>query len=96
MTPATVVALVLVGSLATAWITWSFLLFSGALISGDRIARRCLRMLEIWMVVALGGFYVLRAKSPTERKLVLLVIGLMIATWLIQHARRLQARRRSQ
>ena len=96
MTHAALVALVLTGSLVTAFITWAFLLFSGALTAGELTARRCMWLLEIWMVVALGGFYVLTAKTPTERKLWEVTLGIIIAAWIFRGARARLARRKEQ
>ena len=93
MTHAAVVAMLLAGSLITAFITWAFLVFSGAATSQEPIAHRCLRLLEIWMWVALGAFYALVAKGSMERKLWLVVVALGITVWMFRHGRSLLARR---
>jgi hypothetical protein len=89
-------AAVIVGGLAAAgFVTLATAWYARSLMSADANVRRRVQLVEALMGFAMLSLWAATAQNARERKLALMLIGVIAAAWLFRGAKLLLTRRRT-
>ncbi len=90
------IAAVIVGCLAAAgFITLAAAWYAGSSMSVDASVRRRVQLVEALMGFAILSFSAATSQNARDRKLALVLIGVIVAAWMFRGAKLLLTRRRA-